>query len=593
MTSRVGLSHDRLNPTLGEEGRDVRIGIDMLGIQSPGAAGRDSSRLGRRLVSSLLAHRSGHHFVLYGIERVPTDPANWTRGRGSIPGVIDHNPDDLDWLVLLDPFHCGSRGIAPRAKLDGIKVASVITDLAPGRADDRRLAPLRSHDALLTFSEGTEAECLERLSTPANRVVRIGLGVDETWDGEASSELGAEQLQGLEINGSFLFANLAAGPEDSNLAGILDAYRRLPIDLREAHQLVIAGEVADPWAAVRLLQDHRCAEGLVLAGRVDDPTLRLLYDRCAAFVSPSFSRASALSVIEAMARGAAIVAGRSGSQPGVVEDAGLLADPTDPSEIAAQVARLLSDLDFSQALRRKALVRSRDFPWAEVIDRFLAVLEDEGPARVERSDREIFVAARDEWACRCNAVDAASDDHREAETPEGASFHDGSLAGLRWEDVTIHVLADVFSVRSRRRVLERQPGLVLFRDESSLDRIEYAPWKPLPTLGDVEAEVACSRLREIFATSSRVAVRSSRNLGAIRSRFPEYADQVVLIPPSSNAPERERAWSAAPARSVDAIEFGSKASPHPRGAPVGHRGESHEGSSFPRTPGLTPLPLDV
>src|ERR1700733_11397446 len=166
----------------------------MLGVQSPDGAGREASRLARQLVSALLGGNSTHRYVLYTHQGLPTRDVPSARNalrvsleegsdgpaklRPIIQRVLDHNPDGLDWLVLLDPFHEGYGGLPPESPLNGVKVASMISDTAPTRVDYRRLAPLRRHDAILAYSESTADECRLRMPTAECRITRIGLGVD-------------------------------------------------------------------------------------------------------------------------------------------------------------------------------------------------------------------------------------------------------------------------------------------------------------------------------------------------------------------------------------------------------------------------------
>ena len=72
-------------------------------------------------------------------------------------------------------------GCLPKVRFNGVRVASIVHDLAPALAADRRLAPLRRHDAVLAVSEATAADCRKRLGTAGWRVATIGVGCDETF----------------------------------------------------------------------------------------------------------------------------------------------------------------------------------------------------------------------------------------------------------------------------------------------------------------------------------------------------------------------------------------------------------------------------
>lgn len=81
-----------------------------------------------------------------------------------------------------------------------------------------------------------------------------------------------------------------------------------------------------------------------LTGQVDDETLEQLYRACAMFVTASLHEGFCMPVAEAMARGRPVVATRVAALPETVGDAGLLFDPDDTADLAAQVCRLLDDL---------------------------------------------------------------------------------------------------------------------------------------------------------------------------------------------------------------------------------------------------------
>ena len=139
-------------------------------------------------------------------------------------------------------------------------------------------------------------------------------------------------------------------------------------------QLVIAGDVEDPWGVSAYLHENGCADGLVLVGEVDERTLRMLYRRCSAFLSPSIAEGSGLSIVEAMCCGAPVLVGTTGATSSIMGDAGLLFDPSNPAEFAEHLGDLLSDVGLEADLRKRSLVRSSQFSWEPVVKAFLGRL---------------------------------------------------------------------------------------------------------------------------------------------------------------------------------------------------------------------------
>jgi len=104
------------------------------------------------------------------------------------------------------------------------------------------------------------------------------------------------------------------------------------------------------------------------------------------FLMPSLNEGSPLALLEAMAAGLPIVAGRAGGIPDIVMDGehGLLFDPLDPDEGAARVLRLLDDRDERIGLARAAQERARSLDWAaaaDVLERAAARVLGASPAK--------------------------------------------------------------------------------------------------------------------------------------------------------------------------------------------------------------------
>ena len=90
-------------------------------------------------------------------------------------------------------------------------------------------------------------------------------------------------------------------------------------------------------------RDRGVADQLVLTDWLSDKALRVLYQRCAAFVFPSSYEGFGLPILEAMHCGAPVVAGNNSSQIEVVGDAGLLFNVADAGELAGHLVRVLDD----------------------------------------------------------------------------------------------------------------------------------------------------------------------------------------------------------------------------------------------------------
>jgi glycosyltransferase involved in cell wall biosynthesis len=169
--------------------------------------------------------------------------------------------------------------------------------------------------------------------------------------------------------------------------GVLEPYKN--VDRLAAAWRLVAERVPD--ATLRLIGDgHRrdFAERLVadFPGRVTwsravpMEAISQALDDAWLLVLPSRAEGTPRIVLEAFCRGRAVVGGRVGGVPDVVEDgvSGMLVDPDDIEGIAAAVTRLLSDRDEAVRMGRAARERANTFLFTpeEFAERTAALVEE-------------------------------------------------------------------------------------------------------------------------------------------------------------------------------------------------------------------------
>jgi glycosyltransferase involved in cell wall biosynthesis len=100
-----------------------------------------------------------------------------------------------------------------------------------------------------------------------------------------------------------------------------------------------------------------------VAGYVDERLRATLLSRARVFAYPSLYEGFGFPVLEAMAAGTPVVAGRAGAIPEVAGDGALLVDPTDVDAIAEGLTRVLDDPALAEQLVRAGRTQAAGYSW--------------------------------------------------------------------------------------------------------------------------------------------------------------------------------------------------------------------------------------
>ncbi|WP_342317029.1 glycosyltransferase family 1 protein [Lysobacter sp. FW306-1B-D06B] len=335
------------------------------------------------------------HWLRLPYETAAYDPANqWRRCAGA--RLMRHQLEALrpDWVLhtsVVEGF--SDDALVPDRPVDAVRTASVLYDLIPLHVPEllpeaknrdwyeERLTYLKRSDLLVAISEWTRRDAISLVGLEEDQAIFIGTAVDPRFTPAAATSPAGPLLKArMQMQRPFV---MYAGGFDQrkNVNTLLDAYARLPVALREGHQLLLAGHV-DPTALETLrFEGRRLGLGeddVLITGSVSDEELAWLYASCALFVFPSLMEGFGLPPLEAMACGAPVLASSATSIPEVIGREDLLFNPDDPGELAQRMARVLSDAAFAAELRDYGPRRASEFDMKRVAARMLAGMERKG-----------------------------------------------------------------------------------------------------------------------------------------------------------------------------------------------------------------------
>lgn len=239
---------------------------------------------------------------------------------------------------------------------------------------DRELPrTLRQAQMVIADSIYTRNEILDIYGLPEEKVVAIYLGVEPSFR-PYSTDVCAPTLESLGLKQRGFVLSVCTLQPRKNLLRLVEAFARLPEDMRQAFPLVLIG--ADGWKNSTLMQQIEPlarASQVVTPGYVSRSALLHLYSSAAVFAYPSLYEGFGLPVAEAMASGVPVLTSNVTSIPEVTAGAALEVNPYSVEEIAAGLRHLLGNAPLRAELVAKGLSRSAELTWNATVEQTLNV----------------------------------------------------------------------------------------------------------------------------------------------------------------------------------------------------------------------------
>jgi glycosyltransferase involved in cell wall biosynthesis len=229
----------------------------------------------------------------------------------------------------------------------------------------RKIDDLKKSSLLLAISDFSKSEAIEHLNMPEQKVINVSSAADPFFNDQAPSEDPKALFEKLKITKPFILYTGGADPR-KNLKSLLIAFARLPLEIRQMHQLVLSGVIAKeemPKLLETIGKNGLTLDDVLFTSYITDKELHTLYFTCKLFVFPSWHEGFGLPALEAMKSGAAVIASNTTSLPEVIDIKEALFDPHSIDSILEKMQKALSDEQFRLELKRHAKEKSQHFSW--------------------------------------------------------------------------------------------------------------------------------------------------------------------------------------------------------------------------------------
>jgi glycosyltransferase involved in cell wall biosynthesis len=253
----------------------------------------------------------------------------------------------------------------------------------------RRLGYFAKFDLNLCISEYSRTEANELSGNPACVNISAGASpefIDLVQDGSPSDIYPPDSRFVLYVG--------AFDPR-KNVHTVVDAFARLPDDLKFGLKFVLAGDqpadligkLKQRWTAARLPADN-----IVVLGHVSDRAIVQLNKRASLVIQPSLLEGFGLTALEAMLCGAPVIGSANGGLVELIANPDLLFNPRDPQNIADKIVRIFRDPEFTAQAVANGLQRAQQFTWkktAAIAAAALCEIASRAGSHTPRSRNEI------------------------------------------------------------------------------------------------------------------------------------------------------------------------------------------------------------
>ena len=290
----------------------------------------------------------------------------------------------IDVFYITSPFE-SDFFIYKKEWFQGIKTVATVYDIIPYMMKEHYfkfvdknwymecINMLRFTDAIFTISQSAKDDMVRCLSFPEDQIKVIwGAVGDEYREIKVENQKKDKVYQKFGIRSEFIMCT-GGDDERKNIAGLIEAYSKLPNELKEKYQLVIVCKLSSDSMEryTHLARNLKCESSVILTNFVSFDELLLLYNMATLLAFPSKYEGFGLPIVEAWACGTPVLTSNNSSLVQIAGDAAVLVDPNNTDDIAKGLQEALTKYDL-QELIKKGKERLKLFQWDKVAD---AVIE--------------------------------------------------------------------------------------------------------------------------------------------------------------------------------------------------------------------------
>ena len=232
---------------------------------------------------------------------------------------------------------------------------------------------MQQADHIVTVSSVTARDTTQLLNIQPSQITVVPNAVEAIFQPASSNQIEDFRRQHNLSPGTVCLLNVGSNHPRKNLATILDAANILKQQGLPVQFWKVGSDFTDEQKA--FIQTQGLEAQIHYLGNPDKSTLVQIYSAADILVAPSLHEGFGMTLLESMACGTPVITANLSAMPEVVEDAGILVDPTNSRAIAEAVNQLHSNSTEYQILVEKGLARIKRYTWEKTAEQIAQIYE--------------------------------------------------------------------------------------------------------------------------------------------------------------------------------------------------------------------------